>query len=68
MKFTTTATPAPQPLVVNEHTAAELLCLSVATLRKDRRSARRIPCVFIGTAVRYSTADLQAFVAAGGAR
>lgn len=40
-------------MLVDEHKCAEWLGLSVATLRKDRREARRIPFYKIGSAVRY---------------
>lgn len=41
-------------LGIDEYEAAELLGLSVHTLRKDRTGDRRIPFFKIGRAVRYN--------------
>ena len=53
-------------MLVDDHAAAALLCLSVDTLRKDRRTTHLIPCVRIGRAVRYSPSRLAEFVARAG--
>ncbi len=57
-----TATP---DRLVNEHEAAEILCLKVSTLRRWRWANRGPASHKIGFAVRYSMADLTAFMAAG---
>ncbi|RVT49648.1 helix-turn-helix domain-containing protein [Rubrivivax albus] len=50
-------------LAVDEHEAAELLGISVHTLRKDRTKARRIPFFKIGGSVRYSVDRIRAALA-----
>jgi hypothetical protein len=52
-------------LLIDEHQAAEILCLSVKTLRRWRFARRGPPWHRLGAAVRYSTADLQDYIAAG---
>lgn len=42
------------PLAVDERAAAAALGMSVAWLRKDRLTSRRIPFYKIGTTVRYN--------------
>lgn len=70
------ATPASEPTndstpegvavrLVNEHVAADILCLKVSTLRRWRWANRGPASHKIGFAVRYSMADLTAFMAAG---
>lgn len=51
--------------LVNEHEAAELLGLKVATLRRWRWAGRGPAYRKIGAAVRYHPADLSAFADAG---
>jgi hypothetical protein len=44
-----------EPLAVDdEHAAAKAIGMSVAWLRKDRRTARRIPYYKLGGCVRYN--------------
>lgn len=52
-----------QRIAVDEHEAAELLGMSVHTLRKDRTKARRIPFFKIGGSVRYSVDRIRAALA-----
>jgi predicted DNA-binding transcriptional regulator AlpA len=54
----------PTSRLLDEHEAAELLHLSVACLRRRRLLRQRPVWVKIGRAVRYSPADIQAFLAA----
>jgi len=51
--------------LVNEHVAANLLGLKVATLRRWRWANRGPISIKVGNAVRYSIADLDSFIAAG---
>ena len=51
--------------LVNEHVAADILSLKVSTLRRWRWANRGPAIHKIGSAVRYSLADLRAFAAAG---
>lgn len=48
--------------LIDEREAAAFLGLSTCTLRNDRLSARRIPFVKIGRAVRYRPSRLREFV------
>ena len=48
----------------NEHQAADVLGLSVKTLRRWRWARRGPPWRKIGSAVRYADADLAAFIEA----
>ena len=50
--------------LVNEHQAAQVLGLSVKTLRRWRWSGRPPRFVKLGGAVRYDPADLAAFIKA----
>ena len=52
----------PSTRLVTETQAAEILGLSVKTLRRWRWQRRGITWVKIGEAVRYSTDDLQAYI------
>lgn len=59
------------PILIGESAAAEALGVSVAFLRKDRRSKRLVPFIKLGTAVRYSPAAITAAMAGlsrGGAK
>jgi len=51
--------------LVNERDAATILGLKVSTLRRWRWSGDGPPHHKIGNAVRYSPADLEAFIRAG---
>jgi excisionase family DNA binding protein len=51
-----------EPLLVNEHTAAGMLSLSIPTLRRLRASGE-LPYCRIGAAVRYRVEDLREWVA-----
>jgi phage terminase Nu1 subunit (DNA packaging protein) len=51
--------------LVNEHKAAEILGLRVATLRRWRWAGSPLPYRKIGNAVRYDPADLTDFIEAG---
>jgi len=67
-----TTTPPATPLV-NEFVAAEILGLSVSTLRKDRNDKKRFPFVRFGLngAIRYDVNRLNDYLRAnlnGGAR
>ena len=55
----------PSSTLVNEHEAARMLALRVATLRRWRWSGDGPPHYKIGNAVRYSLAELNAFIEAG---
>lgn len=48
---------------VDEHAVAKSLGLSVNTIRKDRRNARRIPFYRIGKFVRYNLDSVRAALA-----
>jgi excisionase family DNA binding protein len=48
--------------LVNEHEAAQLLGLSVATLRRWRWAGRALRYVKVGAAVRYDPAELRAYI------
>lgn len=51
-------------LLVDEHTAAKLVGLSTATLRRDRRDGRLgISFIKIGAAIRYSPPALEKWIA-----
>jgi predicted DNA-binding transcriptional regulator AlpA len=52
-------------LLLNEHRAAERLGLAVATLRRWRWAGKGPKFRKLGAAVRYSEADLAAFIEAG---
>jgi hypothetical protein len=51
--------------LLDEKEAAEILGLSVQTLRNDRATKRRIPYVKIGKSVRYKVEDIAAVIEAG---
>ena len=52
--------------LVNECEAAEILGLKVATLRRWRWAGSPLPFIKLaGRAIRYSAADLEAFIEAG---
>jgi hypothetical protein len=51
--------------LLNEHEAAEILGLSVKTLRRWRWAREGVAWIKLGSAVRYAPADLQAFTEAG---
>jgi hypothetical protein len=53
------------PRLVGETDAAEILCLSVKTLRRWRFAGRGPSFHKIGACVRYRPADLEAFIEAG---
>ncbi|MBK1714644.1 hypothetical protein CKO43_17900 [Rubrivivax gelatinosus] len=60
-----------EPLLVDEHTLAAAIGMSVAWLRADRRGKRLVPVVRLGSAVRYSPSAVRAALAArqeGGGR
>lgn len=54
----------PAKLLVSEDVAAQALGLSTAFLRKDRRTAQRIPHIRLGTRVLYNLASVSAAMAA----
>jgi Helix-turn-helix domain len=67
---TTPRTPQPDPTIdperlINEHAAAQILDVSVKTLRRWRWAGSPLPFVKICSAVRYSLRDIRAFIAAG---
>ena len=51
--------------LLNEHEAADILGLSVKTLRRWRWAGRPPRFIKIGSAVRYDPADLQNLIEAG---
>jgi hypothetical protein len=51
--------------LLDEKQTAQILSLSVQTLRNDRATKRRIPYVKIGKSVRYRPEDVEAVIAAG---
>ena len=54
------------PTLLNEHEAARRLNLKAATLRRWRWAGKpNLPFHKIGSAVRYDSADLTAFIEAG---
>jgi len=55
---------SPIPKLINEHAAAELLGLSVYTMRADRYTKKRFPFLKIGRSVRYDQDSLRALLAA----
>lgn len=54
-----TAPPAGEAFAVDDRTLAPMLGLSVAFLRKDRRTARTVPFFTLGRAVRYDIATVR---------
>ena len=56
--------PRPSPLL-NEHEAADLLNLSVKTLRQWRFTGRGPQFLKLMAAVRYSQSDLEVFIESG---
>lgn len=54
-----------QDRLINEHKAAEILGLEIATLRRWRWSGSSLPFIRLDRAIRYSPADLHAFIDAG---
>ncbi len=57
--------PLSPPALVNEVAAANILSLSVKTLRRWRWSGKGPRFLKLGAAVRYDSADLTAFIEAG---
>ena len=57
--------PRPPEQLVNEHEAAEVLSLSVKTLRRWRWAGKPPSFYKIGSAVRYDVGVLRDFIAAG---
>lgn len=55
--------PEPLPLAVDEKAAAKALNVSVAWLRKDRRTKRLIPFYRLGGCVRYSPEGIRSALA-----
>lgn len=53
------------PLLLTPDQAAQLLGVKPSWLRR-KAAARVIPCTFIGKHLRFSHADLEAIIAAGG--
>ena len=53
------------PHLVNEHEAAQVLGLKVATLRRWRWLGQGPPFIKIGNAVRYDPADLECVIREG---
>jgi predicted site-specific integrase-resolvase len=51
--------------LMDEHAAAQILDVSVKTLRRWRWAGSPLPFVKVGSAVRYSLRDIHAFIAAG---
>jgi hypothetical protein len=49
-------------LLVNQPTAARMLCLSQSGLRKLSAPRGPVPCLRIGRAVRYSVESLRAWI------
>ncbi len=54
-----TPSPQPTPLAVTENQMAAAINMSVAFLRKDRRTKRLIPFYKIGDSVRYDLARVR---------
>jgi predicted site-specific integrase-resolvase len=48
--------------LVDEYAAAEMLAVSVKTLRRWRWAGREVPFVKIGSAVRYDVADIAEYL------
>ena len=57
--------PRDEPLLFTPEQAARLLGVKPSWLRR-KAAARAIPCTFIGKHLRFSHADLDAIIAAGG--
>jgi len=53
------------PVLVDEHAAARILCLSVKTLRRWRWAGKPPSFHKLGSAVRYDIEVLRQFIAAG---
>lgn len=53
------------PKLLNEYAAADMLGLSVKTLRRWRWAGRGPRFIKIGAAVRYDLTDLRAYIEAG---
>ncbi|MHC1744977.1 MAG: helix-turn-helix domain-containing protein [Syntrophobacteraceae bacterium] len=51
--------------LITEKQAAQILGLSIQTLRNDRATRRRIPYVKLGKSVRYRQEDIAAVIEAG---
>ena len=54
--------PAAPVRLVSEHEAANILGLSVKTLRRWRWAGREVPFIKLGGAVRYSLDDLNEYI------
>ena len=52
----------PQPLTYDEHEAAEIIGVSVSTLRRNRKEGLQPDYIKIRGSVRYPLEDLQRFV------
>ena len=52
----------PEKLLLDEHEAAEMLGVSVSTLRRNRSEKLPPDFILIRAAVRYALEDLQRFV------
>jgi predicted DNA-binding transcriptional regulator AlpA len=51
--------------LLNEKQVADLLGLSIQTLRNDRATRRKFPYIKIGKSVRYRPEDIEAVIKAG---
>jgi hypothetical protein len=58
------STPVPSNIAVDEHACAAAIGMSVAWLRKDRRTARQVPFYRLGSSVRYNLDRVKAALAA----
>ncbi len=56
--------PRQRAIAVDEHACAEAIGMSVAWLRKDRRTARLVPFYRLGTAIRYDLERVRAALVA----
>lgn len=55
---------AAEPIAVDEHACAAAIGMSVAWLRKDRRTARLVPFYRLGGSVRYNLSRVREALAA----
>lgn len=62
--MSTTETPRARTIAVDEHACAEAIGMSVAWLRKDRRTARIVPFYRLGSSIRYDLERVHAALVA----
>lgn len=62
--MSTTEAPRATAIAVDEHTCAQAIGMSVAWLRKDRRTDRIVPFYRLGSSIRYDLERVRAALVA----